>query len=144
MPITPFHLAAGAGLWRWRRAFWAFIATNAVIDLEVALRWLAGDWELHGIAHTLPFIAIACVVAAIWSRGQVLAGVAIGGVSHVLLDAMIHWDVLPLLFTRWNPLLGVLTWHQVEALCLGLGAVGWVIARRSSPAAGRARPGPEY
>ena len=135
MPLPAYHLAAGLPLLSSRRTFIAYVATNLLIDVEVlfgmamrdGLPRLYADIPLHGAWHTLPFVLLLAAVVRIWSKGPVFWGVLAGGVTHVVLDSIVHPDVWPLLFTDWSPLYGLLSWGETEALCLGLGATAFLL-----------------
>jgi hypothetical protein len=57
-------------------------------------------------------------------RGALLGGV-LGGLSHSLLDAIVHSDVQPFLpFAPGNPFLGLIEWNTMETACIAAGVVG--------------------
>jgi len=64
------------------------------------------------------------------SRTAAAAGALVGGVSHVLLDALVHPDVLPLAPWRqgnalWVP--GAFAWTHTASVVLGVaGLLAWV------------------
>lgn len=123
MPFTPFHLGPGLLLKSavGRMSFGAFTVAQVAIDLEPAYRLATGTYPLHGWTHTLvgasalgigaAFVSVPLLryvndrlaeapgLPRVFSRpttfGAVLGGL-LGGVTHVLLDMLVHWDVRPL------------------------------------------------
>jgi hypothetical protein len=56
--------------------------------------------------------------------GAMIGGV-LGGVTHSVLDAIVHPDVQPLLpFSAANPFLGAVEWNAMEMACVIAGVVG--------------------
>jgi membrane-bound metal-dependent hydrolase YbcI (DUF457 family) len=123
----------------------AFGASQVAIDCEPLYHYFRHEWPLHGPLHTLLVggaVGLA-VGAAVWAvtrpwtprlplearrdlaRGAALAGGLIGGVSHAMLDGLVHHDVHPL----W-PLSGI-TWvlppagiAAVPVACVIAGVLG--------------------
>jgi hypothetical protein len=154
MPFTPFHFGPALlikGVARRRFSFWAFVVTQVVIDVET-LYWLRrGVWPVHRALHT--FVGSACagmavavatfavagpllkrlfgkdhLLAAEVRAGPALAGGLIGGLSHPLLDGIMHPDIMPLRpFTAWNPLFHVIDVGHLHAACLIAGVLGAVV-----------------
>ncbi len=151
MPFPLFHLAAGAGLWAKRDLFYGFVLGNVAIDTEVAARFLFGMDTLHGVFHTL--MCAVALTLSFWCVSKYTAcavGMGIGGVSHVLLDSIVHTDVKPFApLSDWSPLYGLLSWHQTEVLCLIIAAIGILVLRvysrepQPSPARGAWLSGPD-
>ena len=138
MPVTPFHFGAGLlakGLLPRHLSFLAFVVSQVVIDCETAYYLLLKhEWPFHRWAHTLlvggavgAAVGLVTSVAArfglklLGSRWQVpdlseaavapaVLGGLVGGLSHSLLDAVMHDDVHPLRpFSDANPLLTLLS-----------------------------------
>jgi membrane-bound metal-dependent hydrolase YbcI (DUF457 family) len=144
VPFTPFHLGPGlalAGLGRWVD-FWAFAAANVLIDLESGWNLWRGAFPVHRFFHTFAGAALviapaaALAVAFTWfgarlagtrrsSVGSAAVGAALGAMSHVVLDSIMHGDMRPLApWSDENPLLGTLSLGALHNGCLLAGAVG--------------------
>jgi len=116
MPLTPFHLApalAAKSLWpRWTGLL-PFASVQVVMDVEPALRLALGIWPPHGLLHSAAGGILAGLISAAAARRisrasswrVALTSGVLGGLSHVVLDAIVHPDVMP--FWPWssvNPL----------------------------------------
>jgi membrane-bound metal-dependent hydrolase YbcI (DUF457 family) len=140
-----------------RFSWGVFALTNVVIDLEPITYYLITLNPSHRYFHTIigaTLIAILCATygrrlcelaiktlhgelqdkdvrwigkasignAAAWS------GALIGAWSHLLLDSLMHEDIKPLSpFTDLNPLLGVISMSNLNALCVASGLLGVVV-----------------
>jgi membrane-bound metal-dependent hydrolase YbcI (DUF457 family) len=152
MPFTPFHFGPGlalAGATRWID-FWAFCAANVLIDLESGWHLWRHEFPVHRFFHSflgatlviLPAAMLAMLVGKIAHRAGLIGGprrtpasvragaiigAALGALSHVLLDAIMHGDMRPLApWSDANPLLGLLSLEQLHDACLLAGAAGVV------------------
>jgi membrane-bound metal-dependent hydrolase YbcI (DUF457 family) len=147
MPVTPFHFGIGLlgkGLAPSRVSFSSFVASQVVIDCESAYYlFVARAWPVHRWAHTLP-VAVplgAAVGFAVWRLGRAfsrndarpaelalwpsIAGGVLGGLSHPLLDAIMHPDVQPLMpFLAGNALLGMVGLGALHMICVGAVLLG--------------------
>lgn len=159
VPFTPFHMGVGLlakGASPRRVSIVAFGASQVAIDIEPLYHHLRHEWPLHGPLHTVLVggaVGIA-VGALVWAlgrsraptlpplvardleRGPALIGGLIGGVSHALLDGLVHRDVhalWPLARTTWVlPPAGI---AAVPLACVIVGALGallWVARRRQA------------
>ncbi len=156
MPVTPFHfgvgLAAKATTPR-RVSFTAFVASQVLIDCESAYYLWTQQYPVHRVLHTfivaVPFsVAVGAAVAfayRAWRRGSrspsepagaeaalrpAVIGGAIGGVTHPLLDGIMHPDIRPFWpFSQANPLLGMLNLRSLHLLCVVLGIGGLLVLR---------------
>lgn len=145
MPFTPFHfgpalLAKGAA--PGHLSLLAFAATQVAVDLEPLYFMVRDDPPVHRWAHTLWGAALVGLVVGLvlagisrrWTAaaaavaredlrmGPAVAGGLIGGLTHPLLDGLMHHDVRalrPLAETTW-----VLDPAGVTALHLGCAAAG--------------------
>lgn len=153
MPVTPFHFGPGLLLKaaaRGRLSLTAFVAANVVIDVESGVNLLAGRTPVHATLHTLGVamlagLAVGALVhvagrrlgarkASSWARGPALLGGWLGGVTHVLLDGVMHPDIRPFLpLTAANPLLGAVDLGTLHLFCLATGLLGLALlaVRRS-------------
>jgi len=145
VPFTPFHfgpalLAKGAA--PKHVSLLSFAATQVAVDLEPLYYLVRNDPPIHRWAHTLwgaALVGLAVGIAlARWSSrwtvgpaavaredlrmGPALTGGLIGGITHPLLDGLMHADVRalrPLAETTW-----VLDPAGVAGLHLGCVAAG--------------------
>jgi membrane-bound metal-dependent hydrolase YbcI (DUF457 family) len=137
-----------------------FIAAQILIDFETVYYWLHHRYPRHHFFHsfagaTLAGLTAACCYLIVirvmsvsfpslttflfelpldmeseFSTSAVLWGGLIGGMSHPLLDAIVHPDVHPFLpFSNHNPLFGLLAPGRMEILCMVAGALGLVVLR---------------
>ena len=113
MPITPLHLAAALPVKKLAKekfSLWAFIAVNVLIDLEPITVYLL-DLEKHGLAmhggmHTMiGALLITGLVSLFRWRLSWFLGALFGSVSHILMDATVHFEMKPFVpLTADNPL----------------------------------------
>jgi len=126
-----------------------FVLANVVVDIEVLF---ADGWPVHRYGHTL---LIGAVVGAIWavaayplrhffkrlmqlfripyqtSFAKMLISGILGVWLHVLLDGIYHWDVRVFWPSKTNPLYGLVSREQVEAICIAFfiaAIIAYVIA----------------
>ena|SRR5689334_5651116 len=154
MPFTPFHFGAGALVHAAaprRVSFLAFCAANVLIDVEPLACMLRGEAPVHRFAHTsIGAVLVALVTFALWlaaakaapvlrlpdvlgwrrlTAPPVAIGAALGSVSHVLLDSVMHADLRP--FAPWsdaNPLYGVVGLDALLGSCAVAALIGIVVA----------------
>jgi len=134
----------------------AFGASQVAIDCEPLYHHLRHQWPLHGPVHSVLVggalgLAVGALVWALGrnrapalppmvardiARGPALVGGLIGGVSHALLDGLVHADVYalwPLARTQWVlPPAGI---AAVPLACVIAGALGvwlWVARARQA------------
>jgi len=177
MPFTPLHmgpaavLKAAAGR---RFSFTVFGYSQILIDLEPLVRLVRAEPVLHGPSHSyagalvIGGIAVAtgkwaCETGIrLWNHlfthrwlqlerripwSVVAASAFIGTFSHVLLDSLMHADMVPFRpFSDARPVLGLLSHAAVVELCLWTGAVGglcWMLLgiHRRARTAGRSPDG---
>lgn len=136
----------------------AFAVSQIVIDCETVYFILRLEYPVHRTLHTfagatLAGLATAVVLLAVVGRIRalapkilgaleqrwawlgtelrpvsLLAGGAVGGFSHPLLDAIMHPDVHPLMpWSATNPLLGVVGLGALHLGCAVAGLVGAVV-----------------
>lgn len=150
MPVTPFHF--GVGLLgkgvapRWF-SFCAFVASQVAIDCESAyFLFVAREWPVHRVLHTFALATPvgALVGVAVWAvtrrirwpaeleplrldcaRRPAIVGGLLGGLTHPLLDGVMHADIRPFLpFTSANPLHLAMGLGPLHLLCILLGIGG--------------------
>jgi len=152
-----------------RLSLTAFAVTQVAIDLETLYHLARNEWPAHRGLHTVAgasFVGVLVATGLILGRpalarmsagllgassgdrseivaetsnaGALLGGL-VGGVSHSLLDAMMHADVRPFWpLTNDNPLLRAVSLGSLHTGCVLAGALGlawWWIAgmrRRSA------------
>jgi membrane-bound metal-dependent hydrolase YbcI (DUF457 family) len=150
MPVTPFHFGVGLlgkGVAPRSISLCAFVAAQVVIDCESAyFLFVAREWPVHRILHTF---ALATPVGAlvgllVWAVARrirrpsevgwmtsdcalrpALVGGLLGGVTHPLLDGIMHDDIRPFLpFTSANPLHLAMGLGPLHLLCILSGVAG--------------------
>jgi len=151
MPFTPFHFGPGILLKACAPravSLTAFVISQVVIDIESGYHLLRNDWPVHREVHSLPVAGLVGILTgtAVWIVGRkrrasneamIQAEVAllpahvsglVGGLSHPLLDAVMHTDLRPFWpFSTANPLLAVMGLGYLHLFCVGSGIVGAVI-----------------
>lgn len=154
MPFTPLHLGPGVlvkAIAPRTFSFSAFAATQVLIDVEPLYNILRSAWPLHAVMHSLvlstgigllvglavPFaspllehlpVGWRSHLKAETSVSATLLGGLLGGVSHPLLDALMHQDLKPFWpFSDANPLLGAVDLMTLHVACLGAGLLGLLI-----------------
>jgi hypothetical protein len=147
VPVTPFHFGWGLlfkGMAPARTSLLSFVAAQVVIDLETAFHLLRGEWPIHRALHT--FVLATPVGLAtgllVWCAGRglvrlgqrwptefrlvpALVGGGLGGLTHPLLDGVMHSDIQPLApFTARNPLYLAIGLGWLHGLCVAAAIVG--------------------
>lgn len=153
MPFTPFHFGPGAllhALAPRRVSFLGFAAANVLIDVEPLYFLLAGEAYVHRFFHT--YLGALLVALATWGlfltaraqvgrlrlpnwlgwqslpSGAVLLGALLGTASHIVLDSVMHSDIVPL--APWSEDNALFAWMGIDALhglCLGAGGLGLLL-----------------
>ncbi len=133
MPITPLHLGLLAPINHFapnRISNVSFILANLMLDAQSILFVLTGEGAIaHGVEHSFlgaifyaTFIAMCGVRSAKWVFGAYL-----GGVTHILLDMLVHPEMVPLdPFMEGNPFF--MGWMEPVSLLL-LPLFIWFIAQ---------------
>jgi hypothetical protein len=135
--------------------------TQIAMDIQPLVHLLRGEGVMHGISHSYLGATVIGVVAVVvgrpicnlilrtwkpepehrfenWLRGADIISwraaiftAFLGTYSHVLIDSMIHGDVLPFApFSAYNPLLGTVSFDAMHMICVGtglLGIIGWLV-----------------
>jgi hypothetical protein len=148
VPFTPFHFGPGLLLKLAaprRVSVTAFIATQVAVDLEPLYLLMRDEYPVHRTLHTVWAAGTVGVGIglALWAvaRGRVkglsptataefrggpaVLGGLVGGISHALLDGLMHRDIhalRPLSEAQW--VLGPRGVTALHLACLIAGAVG--------------------
>lgn len=110
MPITPLHFGINgyiATIFRKKIDIASMVLANIVLDIQPFLALIVGlNIPLHGISHSLIGAILICLIASIiygyglkWifslkkSIFIFINSWVLGGILHVLLDALVHTDV---------------------------------------------------
>jgi membrane-bound metal-dependent hydrolase YbcI (DUF457 family) len=158
VPVTPFHFGPGAlvavAAPRYL-SFLAFCTVNVLIDIESLSNMIRQQRRIHTFFHTYlgasmtAAYLVAFFIAARWlvvrapdnplfrwralGVAPVALGAAFGAWSHVLLDSIMHADIVPLApWSQSNPLFQIVptaTLHGVCAMSGGLAGI-WLLLRR--------------
>lgn len=120
-----------------------------MIDCETAFLLMQHDWPIHRWCHTflvgIPIGIVSGVVtyavgghirlawrdwhgtlapSEVALRACLLGG-ALGGLSHTVLDGIMHWDIHPLRpFAAANPFEHLVSLSALHFLCVGAGIAG--------------------
>jgi len=138
MPLTPFHFGPGLlikSLSRRHFSLSAFIISQIVMDMETLWNILRGAARLHVFFHTFLGSLVPALIT-IWlfrsaaNRRAVVFASLIGVWSHVLLDAIMHRDMMPFApFSAANPWLGMISVSTLHVSCVLVGIAGWFLWR---------------
>jgi len=144
MPITPFHFGPGAlihAIAPKHISFLAFCSANVLIDVEPLYYMLTAQPPLHRFFHTYIGATIIALIAACsflgalriapklrlpdllgWQSLKTLPiwlGAATGSYSHIVLDSVMHADIVPLApFSEVNALYRIVTLGELHLFCL--------------------------
>jgi hypothetical protein len=143
----------------------SFVAANVLIDIEPATYWVLEGEPAHRFFHTYIGSTLAAIVAALlsmwllphwlrwWnsqmspsqanylgvrtelSKRAIWCGALLGAWSHVLLDSIMHYDVVPFSpFAGTNVLVSWISIDQLYWACLVCGGIGaaWMIIRKQT------------
>jgi membrane-bound metal-dependent hydrolase YbcI (DUF457 family) len=143
----------------------AFAAAQVVIDCETIYYMVSGEYPVHRFFHSFLGAAVAGLVTAVLflvivhasfisfprlivpltttatARGEIsslgaLLGGLTGGLSHPLLDGIMHPDVRPFMpWTDYNPFLGLIGLAPLHLACVAsaiLGGIGLALWKRRS------------
>lgn len=159
MPVTPFHF--GPGLLLKSAAprhvsFTAFAATQVAVDVEPLYHILRHEYPVHRVLHTV-WAAGAMGLAvglAVWAgardrtrrldsraredleRNAAIVGGLLGGITHPLLDGLMHRDMRPLWpFAQTTWVVGPDGVVALHVGCILAGALGAAVLwlRRGRP-----------
>lgn len=163
MPITPLHFGILAPINHWlpnRVNNLAFILVNLSLDAIAIQYWAFGLTLPEHTPGTHSFLGawgnalILCILGirlqkAFWPTYQWILGCFLGATSHVLLDMLVHSEMLPfypiegnLFYMGWMEplsmtLLPLTIWLIVQYVS---GSLGWVRAKLAGKQAQTAEP----
>jgi membrane-bound metal-dependent hydrolase YbcI (DUF457 family) len=83
------------------------------------------EWPFHRWAHTFALALVIGVATglAVWATAEPV--LRHGGVTHPLLDGLMHDDIQPLMpFAGGNPFLGLMSLATLHFSCVAAAAVG--------------------
>lgn len=139
MPITPLHFGVLAPINHFapgKVSNWSFVMVNLWLDAESIRYTLTGYGAINHDSHILwGALLMACIIGVFrWTRAW-WYGALLGGVSHILLDTLVHIDMSPLdPLVPGNPFyLGLM--EPLSILLLGLCI--WLTAQYVSGIRGR-------
>lgn len=141
MPITPLHLGLLAPINHWfpnKVSNLSFLLVTLWMDTNAIMYYVFGleiPAELHGPeSHSLlSALLIAGIVSVFVWRWSWILGAFLGGVTHILLDGLVHSEMLPFYPIEGNPFyLGAML---PLSLALSIPLV-WLIAQYVSGALG--------
>lgn len=151
MPFTPFHFGPGVlfkSVEPRRMSLTAFMTAQVLIDVEPLVYLIRNERPVHRFFHSIPgSLVVAATVAVILlmarrpllrlvavsvpalsqdlSAAAVAAGAAVGSVSHVLLDLLVHRDVRLFYPSGIGQAMGGrVGLGRVELACVVAGALG--------------------
>jgi membrane-bound metal-dependent hydrolase YbcI (DUF457 family) len=158
--VTPFHFGPGALVSVASPkyvSFLAFCAVNVLIDVESLRNMLTHQIRIHTFFHTYlgaSFVSayvVALFIAARWLAQRlpdhyllrwrslgivpVVVGSALGAWSHVLLDSVMHADIMPFApWSRANPMFQAISTTALHMVCAVAGglAVTWLLLRKKT------------
>ncbi len=151
MPFTPFHMGPGIFIKAFLHGGFSLMVfgwAQIIMDIQPLIFLTTGEGSLHGFSHTYLGASLFAVIAALSGKylselGFIVLGVVrigkplriawwvavasafIGTFSHVILDSIMHGDVVPFYpFSTANGLLRIISIRQLHRLCLYSGLVG--------------------
>jgi membrane-bound metal-dependent hydrolase YbcI (DUF457 family) len=148
VPVTPFHFGPGVLLKACAPrsvSLTAFVATQVVIDIESGYHLYRGDWPIHREAHSLLISGLLGLATGllVWlvarhrmrvsdplvrseiARSAALCGGLVGGLTHPILDAVMHPDLRPFWpVSMANPFLDTIGFGALHLGCVASGLVG--------------------
>lgn len=154
MPFTPFHMGTGIlikALLQGSFSLMVFGWSQIVMDLQPLWVLINGDGHIHGFSHTFIGGALLAVISALTGKyisefgliflkiskssqpikiSWVVAFISslVGCFSHVILDGIMHSDVLPFSpISLKNPLVDYFSVATLHKFCLYTGLFGAAI-----------------
>ena len=151
MPFTPLHMGPGLAIKSLLQKNFSLVVfgwSQIVIDIQPLLVILSGKGTVHGFTHTYlgaTLIALFCALSGKylgelglrmirekqylpinWNVAFISA--FIGTYSHVMLDSVMHTDMIPFHpFWQSNSLLSIISIDALHMFCLVSGLLGIVV-----------------
>ncbi|WP_026973353.1 hypothetical protein [Aliagarivorans marinus] len=151
MPFTPVHMGPGIlikALLQGSFSLMIFGWTQIVMDIQPLWVLISGEGALHGSSHTWLGATLLAPLAALSGKHLSEFGLRllelssftpiswrtcfvsafIGSYSHILLDSVMHSDMLPFYpLSEANGLLGLVSVATLHKFCYLSGAAGMVL-----------------
>lgn len=144
MPITPFHFGPGAALHAVAPkhvSFLTFCSANVLIDIEPLYYMVTGQYPLHRFFHTyigatIIMVATSTIFLVLLRLSSIVSlpnicdwqslttrpiwlGAAAGSYSHIVLDSVMHQDIVPLSpFSETNILFRITPLGELHLFCI--------------------------
>lgn len=162
MPFTPLHMGPGIAIkavLQRRFSLMVFGWSQICMDIQPLVVMLTDKGDLHGFSHTYLGATLIAVVAALSGKPLGEWGLrllrepshlpipwrvsawsaAIGTYSHVMIDSIMHSDMVPAApWSTASPLLGIISIDTLHAVCVVLALIGgaayWFVRRHGNPA----------
>ena len=153
MPFTPVHMGPGIAIKALLRGGFSLMVfgwTQIVMDIQPLIVLITGEGHLHGFSHTYIGATILAIFSALTGKylsefGLTILGITktrpivigwyvsiisafLGSYSHVLLDSIMHSDVVPFYpFFLTNQFQGMISIEALHKLCFYSGLIGAAI-----------------
>ncbi len=158
MPFTPYHGGIGILLKSFflkRFSLIIFLWSQFLYDVEVLFNILLDSNRLHSWSHTILGMMVIALISCITgkyiyeifakilndivkiklsehpNRKIIIFSVMLGVITHLPLDAIMHYDVRPLFpLASNNPLYGIVsvfTLHLGLLICAVIGLIVWIL-----------------
>lgn len=154
MPFTPVHMGIGIlvkSLLHSAFSLMVFGWCQIVMDIQPLVAIVTGEGKLHGFSHTYVGALILGALAGFTGKylsefGLQLLGIPergakikirwwvafvsayIGAFSHIVLDSVMHADMMPFFpLNNNNALLGIVSIEVLHKICLYAGLIGALV-----------------
>jgi hypothetical protein len=152
MPLTTYHIGTGIfikAIMKSSFSFMVFAWTQIIIDIQPLIVLLAEKGHLHGFSHTYIGATLLAVIAAISSKYLIEIGLNfflspkkqyeilwrvaflsafMGAYSHIILDSVMHSDIVPLFpFSQNNFLYRIISVGALHNFCTISGLLGLIL-----------------
>ncbi|MCP3672349.1 MAG: hypothetical protein GY814_18340 [Gammaproteobacteria bacterium] len=154
MPFTPFHMGPGIlakAILQSSFSLMVFGWAQIVMDIQPLFVLVSGEGHVHGFSHTFIGALLLAIFSALSGKylseiGLKLIGISNAGVpidiawwvsflsafvgtySHVVLDSIMHSDVVPYYpLSQENGFLGLITVSQLHQFCVYSGLFGAIV-----------------
>lgn len=153
MPFTPFHMGPGIAvkaLLQGSFSLMVFGWSQIIMDIQPLLVMITGEGHLHGFTHTYVGATLLALFSALTGKylsevGLYILGLNrqwqisiswpvtvvsafVGAYSHVIIDSVMHRDMVPYFpFAEGNHLLGLISVSALHKVCVYSGLVGGAV-----------------